>query len=274
MYMTIFESTSVEGDGMSDTMPIQEEELSRLMAQFVNKLRDQGGKGGNIGLRRALNLSEDVYFTVRDRLADEGKISRYRAKGGGVALVEEHDSCPAQVLATPENELYEDIANTLRDGWAKQYRLGDQSIVAVTALQGRRQTGGTWTRPDLVTVSVREYAFLPGKHLIVQTFEVKASGMADVTAVYEALAHRRAAHQAYVWLQSQQPIDENVLKRVEEEARRHGVGLILASNPAEFGTWEVVAEAEFVEPSPEDLNEFLSIQLTDNTKEQVRRLVR
>jgi hypothetical protein len=35
----------------------------------------------------------------------------------------------------------------------------------------QRLTGGRWTRPDLVSVAVRTYRYLPGKHMEVVTFE-------------------------------------------------------------------------------------------------------
>src|ERR1035441_4896420 len=73
-------------------------------------------------------------------------------------------------------------------------------VVEVTARQGRRETGGTWTRPDIVAAALRVFPHVPGKFFDLITFEVKPFDGIDVTAVFEALSHRRAATQAYVWL--------------------------------------------------------------------------
>ena len=40
---------------------------------------------------------------------------------------------------------------------------------------------------------------MPGKYFDLFSFEVKPNWSVNVTAVYEALAHRRAATHAYVW---------------------------------------------------------------------------
>ena len=76
----------------------------------------------------------------------------------------------------------------------------DDFVLEITAKQGRRDTGGTWSRLDIVIVSVVTLPFVLGKHLDVTTFEIKPHTQLDVTSVYEALAHLRAATRAYVFL--------------------------------------------------------------------------
>ena len=68
------------------------------------------------------------------------------------------------------------------------------------------------------------YVYVPGRHFDVATFEIKAADWIDVTAVYEALAHRRAATRAYVILNV--PESQQQLSQVEsllEQARGCGV---------------------------------------------------
>ena len=59
-----------------------------------------------------------------------------------------------------------------------------------------------------------------------------------MTGVFEALSHRRTATQAYVWLHVPTRVESDddivaVLSRINDEARRHGVGLIVGSDPAD-----------------------------------------
>lgn len=95
--------------------------------------------------------------------------------------------------------------------------------------------------------------------------------------MYEALAHRRASTQAYVWFHC--PADslarqaEN-LDRISEEAERHGVGLIVAGNPAEYSTWDIRIEAARIEPDPQYLNEFIALQFSDGAREELAAWVR
>jgi len=55
-------------------------------------------------------------------------------------------------------------------------------------------------KTGITMVSCTNYVHVTGNHFDVVTFGVKPSDAIDVTAVYEALAHRRAATRAYVIL--------------------------------------------------------------------------
>jgi len=166
------------------------------------------------------------------------------------------------------------VATVLRGPWARDSRFRHQ-VVEITASQGRRNTGGTWTRPDVVVAALRVFPFLPGKYFDLITFEIKPSWALDVTGVYEALAHRRAATQAYLWLHCPQPEQEaEVLGRIVEEAERHGIGVIIATDPADYDTWDQRCDPARVEPDPELLNEFVALQVSDGAKDELAAWVR
>src|SRR5690348_5652942 len=181
-----------------------------------------GTTTSNPTLQRRLGWDSDRYFRARDALVDMGLV--VRGRGGvvrrvlaestveerTVAVVVEAGADPlttaAAVEAVVKNELvlYEPMRHVIATDWAKDHRR-DPLAVEITALQGRRATGGMWSRPDIVSVEVRTFAYVPGKYLEVATFEVKAANAINVQAVYEALAHRRAATHSYVLLHV--PID-------------------------------------------------------------------
>jgi hypothetical protein len=107
------------------------------------------------------------------------------------------------------------------------------------------------------------------------TFEIKPRWALDVTGVYEALAHRRAATQSYLWLHCPEPEREaEVLEKIVEEAERHGIGVIVAGNPADYETWDQRCDPTRVEPDPELLNEFVALQVSDGAKEELAAWVR
>jgi hypothetical protein len=275
-----------------DAMSLQgrtDEEIQTLEAQLLERLRSLGSDAGNTTLRRALDWSDEIYWPVRDRLVDRGILERRRARGGAIRIVTPKESMPAPESSTPpgidagspspseqESDLYGPVAAVLRGDWARDYRF-EQSLVEITAAQGRRRTGGTWTRPDVVVAALRLFQFLPGKYFDLVSFEVKPRWAIDVTAVYEALAHRRAATQAYVWFHC--PADEldrnrTLLERIAEEAERHGVGMFVATDPAKYETWDIRVEAQRVEPDPVDLNDFLKLQLSEGAKDVLSAWVR
>jgi hypothetical protein len=265
---------------MSDTPAL--DDVTAKEEQFLSKLRNKGGHAGNPILRRELGWDENTYWTVRDRLLDKGKLEVGRGRGGSVHLVDQPEAAsPTEPTATSstgqfptESQLYEPVANVLRSEWAKDMRFRSHHV-EVTARQGRRDTGGTWTRPDIVVAALRVFPHIPGKYFDLITFEIKAFDGIDVTAVFEALAHRRAATQAYVWLHvPAERVKENdektgLLERINEEARRQGVGLIVGADPTDYSTWDTQLRPIRVEPDPESLNEFIAQQLPPLARDEL-----
>lgn len=250
----------------------------------------------NPTLQKQLGWDSERYFRSRDVLVDMGLVVRGRGRGGvvrrvlpettaeerTVAVVVETGADPATTAATVEaaikNELalYDPMRQVIATDWAKDHRR-DPLAVEITALQGRRATGGTWSRPDIVSVEVRTFAYVPGKYLEVATFEVKAANAINVQAVYEALAHRRAATHSYVLLHvpaEQADQLEDAVADVAEAARTHGIGVITAADPNDYDTWEDREEARRIEPDPERLNAFVATQLTDATRDLISRRLR
>lgn len=280
-----------------------EEDLRELKAKFLSTLEQleteskskglsPGRKIGNISLLKKLRESasewDELYWPVRDMLLDEGKIVRGRGQGGAVASAS-RDEAAADSPETPKDEamavesairkergLYAPVAQALSQSWVKDQRFFFRSV-EVTAGQGKRFTGGKWTRPDIVVVGLRLFPYLPGKSFDLVTFEVKSPENLDITAVYEALAHRRAATQSYVWVSRPDAWDENfeeVLETVRKEAETHGVGLIAAADPEDVDSWDVLAEPLRVEPDAAQLSDFITTQLSEGTKEGLAQNVR
>jgi len=118
------------------------------------------------------------------------------------------------------------------------------------------------------------FPHVPGKFFDLITFELKPFDGIDVTAVFEALSHRRAATQAYVWLHVPAAEASNadliaLLKRIEEEASRHGVGMIVGADPSDYSSWDLRLRAARFEPDPESLNEFIAQQLSGLARDEL-----
>ncbi|MEO8902407.1 MAG: hypothetical protein ABI488_10495 [Polyangiaceae bacterium] len=256
---------------------------------LLSKIPANGSAIGNTSVMRALEWAENEYWEVRNRLVDRGALELGRGKGGSVRRVLEPAAAPQSESSAPsasetppnapnterpsEAELYEPIKGVLEGPWVRDKRF-ESAIVQVTALQGRRATGGKWTRPDISVATLSTYPYVPGRHFDLVTFEVKPQDAIDVTAVYEALAHLRAATRAYVLLHVPDNLAqslEEVVADVSSEAKKHGIGVIVMGKPDDYETWEENVEAKRFEPEPRKLNDFLAKQLTH---EQLERLVR
>lgn len=271
-----------------------DEDLALWEGQLLDALSVAGKAVGNSVLRANLGWPEDRYGIVRGRLMERGLIEKWRGRGGSVRrVVSEAPSEPVVGAPPPspwappldpaftppaavgEAVLYAPIESVLRSEWATTAGY-DQFVVEITAKQGKKDTGGRWTRPDLVFASMRTYQYVYGKYFDVITFEVKPSTAIDVTAVYEALAHRRAATRAYVALHipvANAESDAN-LDRVCAEAERHGIGVIVFEDPGDFETWDERVEPRRHEPDPDDLNKFIGTQMSAGARDRIMRWFR
>jgi len=254
---------------------------------------EDGSAIGNTRARNILGWSEEVYWPVRNKLEDKALVARGRGKGGTTRRImpiatsevvsvrvtadgREGLVAAAEATITREDSLYEPLAAVIGGPWSQDRRTNPFAI-EIIARQGRRATGGRWSRPDIVSIEVRTYEYVPGKFLEVVTFEVKPADAIDVQAVYEALAHRRAATRCYVLLHvpvAQAEALRDVIQDVLVVARSYGVGVVIAGDPNEYDTWEELAEAERVEPDPDRLNLFIQTQLSAKTKRSIAQRLR
>jgi hypothetical protein len=228
----------------------------------------------NKTLQNKLSWPEDKYWKVRDTLLQAKQLERGRGKGGTVGrLVADASQAKTATARSPEVQLYDPLLETLKRDWVREMRIDPAHIhFEITARQGKKATGGTWTRPDITAVSVRTFQHLPNKYVDVWTFEVKTLDALDVTAVFEAASHAGRATRSYALLQisgdSGATYEEQVVDRCTKEATRLRVGLIVFSSPSDFATWDTKVEAPRIETAPEILDEFVT-NLSDGAKERL-----
>jgi len=235
---------------------------------------------GNTSLREKLGWDDAKYWATRDPLITRGLLKLGQGRGGSVRRPVAA-AAPAPVAAAApaqpaEAALWTPAAKVLEEKWSKDL-LFEEFFVEVTAQQGRRNTGGTWTRPDVLVVNVLTYQNIPGKFVEVYTFEVKTHENCDVPAVYEALAHLRSATHAYVLVSVPPDKRESIKELIDdiaEEADRHGVGVILASDIANYETWEFRLEAIARQPDPAKLDEFIETQVSEANRNKLRKWIK
>ncbi len=278
-------------------------EYRKLLLSLVP---DSGENIGNVSLREELQqrarasadeLTDEDYWSLRDALIDEGVLEQGRGRGGSVHRVRMLEAAPisvagaaagekmsavavavpAEVLAEvvelkSEADLYEPFHHAIVDGYTKDNRI-KRFISEVTAQQGRRITGGKWTRPDITLIAVRAYTFTPGKRVEVITFEVKPDIDGALEGVYEALAHSAFAHRSYLAVDIREfkgREDEIPHERIVHECTRHGVGYIAFTDVSDYATYDVVCSAKLNEPDPYDVDNFVKTQISQAKQEEIR----
>lgn len=238
----------------------------RRLEEFVASLVDLGGVCGNGRLRSSLGWDEEFYWKVQGQLVQDGTIVPGRGQGGSVRHVASDETnlgpnLEVELSETPrqqrERPLYQPIKREIETKWIERFGF-DAVRVEETHSQGSKNTGGTFTRPDVTAVGVKQYVYLP-KRIEVVTFEIKPNDQVGVMGVLEAIAHREAAHRSYVIFAVSRQVFDNSTEgdRAMELAQKYGVGIILTEQPDQVGSWEVVLDAIRHEPDPARLDRFL-----------------
>lgn len=259
---------------------------------FLEVVREAEGRIGNKTLREQLGWADEKYWRVHQEAFDAGRIEKGRGNGGSVILVDtinpvavadvaalEEDSTArtAEANALPQTdirelELYPPVLQQLRQNWAKRRGL-DECHCEATAQQGRRDTGGSWSRPDITAVGFKKYEFLPDVTLEIFSFEIKAAYDVSIKGVLEALAHREAATRSYAIYHTagRDFADFPEAIRIEEIAVRHGIGVFAAKDINDFDSWAEIAAAQRGTPDPENLETFIKRTLSEDAKSKLRK---
>lgn len=273
---------------MNDNQPAAVTNEEVLKREFLSGVPGDQSPIGNKTLRTSLiekyHWDEEGYWRIHHILIEDGTLIRGKGKGGSVHRSVPVSSTPINEIPSapskhsekqPESDLYEPIANVIENRWAREYGL-DFSKVEIVAHQGSKQTGGAWTRPDIVVAGYKTFTYLPDRYYFFITFEIKKTSSVNVVAVYEALAHRRASTHSFVLFhipkndkpEDKSP-DDSAMEEVILVAEQYGIGIISAEDIGDSDTWEVRVEATRHEPDPVRLNSFLMKQLSKEFLETI-----
>lgn len=228
----------------------------------------------------------DQYWSAEQELVDRKTIERRRGRNGGIYLIEvsagapqESEEAAAQLLAQEKREEahYERVLETIRAKWTEQPGF-KAAFGAITALQGKRRTGGRWSRPDLIVCTVSEWIFSSRPDGDVRTFEIKRFEALDVLAVYEALSHKSRAHYSYVLVtefpEKLDEVEKEDFENVLAVAARHGIGVITANDSSDWNTWEFELDARRSDADSQAINQTLLDQVPSDVRDAFHHALR
>jgi hypothetical protein len=149
-----------------------------------NAVIKSGNSIGNTALMNELNWQSDPakFWRVRNELIEDGILIRGRGKGGSVKLVHSTDTETVRPIIPvaggrieqydTERKLQKPFAKVIGESFVADREL-KEAVVQDVSHQGSRDTGGRYTRPDLVLCTIRTYTYVPGKFLDIYSFELK-----------------------------------------------------------------------------------------------------
>src|ERR1700690_1500359 len=152
--------------------PDENERLSDILFDLVPA---DGATKGNVTLLEELresakkklqiDLTDEAYWEVRNDLIAQGLIEKGRGRGGSVyrVQVKPKDTKTAKPKIK-ESALYSKIDQYIQKAWVKDNGI-TLFVLERTASQGKRKTGGKWTRPDFPLIALKSFPYIPGKVL-------------------------------------------------------------------------------------------------------------
>jgi hypothetical protein len=248
---------------------------------FLKKLRELEGSAGNKALREKLNWADDKYFRVRKELIEEGLVEVGRGKGGSVYLLGntgDEDAGSSNGVQVPEFEKdhYKDVVKKLEKQLMQDFQ---DAVVEQTAHQGGKATGGKWSRPDILAMTIQRFEYIVQDEFILRSYEVKRSDIVDTDAVAEAAAHRRVAQFAYLVIvphgNDKAIFDSTNIKRrnLEKECLKAGIGLILIPDYTSDSEIEVAVEPGSTNIESKDINSTIGRLFSEEKRQHVKRLI-
>lgn len=261
---------------------MEENDIEKLILEIVPSTgKSVGNKFLLTELKKTFkNLDDDTFWRVRNSLLESGKLGKGRGKGGSVYNIIQVSTLPKPETEKDkkkrilENELYEPFHKVIKDFWVKENEIDDY-LSEVTANQGKKKTGGKWTRPDISLISIKTYQYLIGRIMDVITFEIKPEDNYGIESVFETASQSVFAHKSYlcIHLPKGKPETEE-FEKIQRQCENFGVGLIVFEKPEDWETYETIIEPRRKNPDPYEVNLFITQQLKERLKEDLSKKIK
>lgn len=268
-------------------MSTEHSEMERQILDLIGATADRrlprSELWAKLGIR---NAPLDAYYAAEQALVDMGRIERRRGRNGGIYLLPEpevdaisgnEETRQEAALVDRETDHYKPVLDQILRHWKEQP--GFKAVFgAVTGLQGRRATGGRWSRPDIIICTVSEWLFSSRPEGEVRSIEVKRYDALDVMAVYEAVSHKTRSHYAYLLVVG---FPEDLTEDQEKDfdtvlavAGKNGIGVITAGESGDWGTWKFQLYPTRSDADHQEVNQLLLDQVPKEVRDDFTREIR
>ena len=272
-------------------MTLTPEEIMKYKPLLLSLVPEDGDNIGNMNARSLLieqikkefgkTITDDDYWTIRNSLVDDGKITPGGGRGGSICLVNATDTTSQHIQPNSnkyikEASLYKPLHKTITENWVGDNGI-EESISEITANLGSKNTGGTWTRPDIALFAIQNYKYIPSESIELITFEVKPINQYDISGVFETASHSAIAHRSYLMVHISKDYNEQtrkLLARLESQAERMHVGFITFEDPEVYETFITKVKAPRHEPDPAEICIFIDRHFSKDNGNKIGKRVK
>lgn len=255
------------------------------LSEDANMLLDVLPSAGRITNQTGMNLTSWDFERLRKakfELRDAGLVEIKASFGGPFGRTstapkkEESD----KILACNENEIYEPFRNWVLEEFMPSDFIKGRDLFEVIVSGNKRPKGSqTWEIPDLISVSLKKYRYIPELDFKTISFEIKPKSNAfGAYGIFEAISHSKFGSQTYYcfeWPKDENFYDNKDYQRIEQEAKSHGIGLVqiwFKDKEKQFISGQIVLEAKELSYDPQTLSSFIERFFPEDIKNRLMQM--
>jgi hypothetical protein len=252
------------------------------LSEDAEKLLEVLPAVGRITNQTAMNLTGWDFEKVRRAKFElrDNRLVEVRASFGGPfgrTSLSPKTEVTDTILASNEAELYEPFQEWLKEEFSPNDFVNGRDLFEVIVPANRRpKDAGKWEIPDLISISLKKYRFIPEVDCKTISFEVKPKSTAfQVYGIFEAISHSKFGNQSYYCFEYPKEddfIDNQDYQRIEQEAKTHGIGLIqiwFTDKDKKFINGKVILEAKNLKYDPNTLSLFIERYFPEDIKNRL-----
>ncbi len=220
----------------------------------VLQLLFDNGPTSNYQIRSKLDLNDQRYDKVRQRLLDGSFVKKYCCRGGGIQLTETGEqqiAPPEEKASKKELAIYTPFIEVLE---AEKDENEELAVLCDTSGFKKR---GKWANPDVVKISIQHYPLLGIKAVALTTYEIKPKDKWNSSCVYEAASHGIFSNEAYVVIERDKDSRLDGLEDIVGLCGQFGVGLITLHPFYTKYRYIIQHAAEYKNPPAAAIEEYL-----------------
>jgi len=252
------------------------------LSEDANKLLEVLPSSGRITNKTAMNLTgwdferlKKAKFELRDAGLVEIKAS-FGGPFGRTSLAPQKEESEL-ILASNEYEIYEPFKNwVLEEFMPSDFIKGRDLFEVIISGHKRPKDAQTWEIPDLISVSLKKYRYIPELDFKTISFEVKPKANAfNSYGIFEAISHSKFGNQTYYvfeWPKEEDFYDNKEYQRIEQEAETHGIGLIqiwFRDQDKKFVSGQIILKAKELSYDPQTLSSFIERFFPEDVKHRL-----
>jgi hypothetical protein len=255
------------------------------LSEDAQKLLEVLPSAGRIVNQTAKNLTgwdSDRLRKAKFELRDKGLVEMKASFGGPFGRTSEAPKIESsdKILASNEFELYEPFKHwAIGEFLPNDFIKGRDLFEVIISGHKRPKESKRWEIPDLISISLKKYKFIPELDFQTISFELKPNSTAfDSYGVFEAISHSKFGNKTYYCFEypkEDEFIDNSEYQRIEQEAKIHGIGLIqiwFKDDEKKFLDGKVILEAKDLKYEPSTLSSFIEKFFPEDIKNRMMQM--